>query len=75
MGQPIEDVGPAGGDKGKGGKYVLLPPGYDGEKTKAQLEAEGYLVYITDSIDNSFAFRPRLYNGATDADAAEYAQQ
>ena len=27
----IEDVGPAGPDKGKGGKYLVLPPGYDGE--------------------------------------------
>lgn len=25
----IEDVGPAGVDKGKGGKYLILPPGYD----------------------------------------------
>ena len=24
----IEDVGPAGVDKGKGGKYLILPPGY-----------------------------------------------
>jgi hypothetical protein len=24
----IEDVGPAGADKGKGGKYLILPPGY-----------------------------------------------
>jgi hypothetical protein len=24
----LEDVGPAGVDKGKGGKYVILPPGY-----------------------------------------------
>jgi hypothetical protein len=24
----IEDVGPAGFDKGKGGKYLILPPGY-----------------------------------------------
>nr|WP_246091654.1 DUF1254 domain-containing protein [Rhizobium smilacinae] len=27
---PLEDVGPAGADQGKGGKYVVLPPGYDG---------------------------------------------
>src|SRR5580658_992474 len=33
----IEDVGPAGLDKGKGGKYLLLPPGY-----KEKLP-EGYL--------------------------------
>jgi hypothetical protein len=27
----IEDVGPAGPDKGQGGKYLVLPPGYQGE--------------------------------------------
>ena len=26
----LEDVGPAGVDKGKGGKYLILPPGYNG---------------------------------------------
>jgi hypothetical protein len=26
----LEDVGPAGVDKGKGGKYLILPPGHDG---------------------------------------------
>ncbi|MET0507769.1 MAG: DUF1254 domain-containing protein, partial [Burkholderiaceae bacterium] len=25
---PLEDVGPAGVDKGRGGKYVILPPGH-----------------------------------------------
>ena len=25
---PLEDVGPAGADKGKGGKYLFLPPGH-----------------------------------------------
>ena len=25
---PLEDVGYAGVDKGKGGKYLILPPGY-----------------------------------------------
>src|ERR1043165_930795 len=27
---PLEDVGPAGVDKGKGGKYLILPPGHRG---------------------------------------------
>ena len=72
---PIEDVGPAGADKGKGGKYLLLPPGYDGEKSKQDLEKEEYLVYETDTYQYGFSFRPRLYNGATDTDAAEYAKQ
>ena len=28
----IEDIGPGGVDKGKGGKYAILPPGYDRSK-------------------------------------------
>lgn len=28
---PVADVGPEGEDKGKGGKYLLLPPGYRGK--------------------------------------------
>ena len=34
----LEDVGPAGADKGKGGKYLILPPDY---KDKVP---EGYIV-------------------------------
>ena len=34
----LEDVGPAGVDKGKGGKYLILPPGY---KDKAP---DGYIA-------------------------------
>lgn len=71
---PIEDVGPDGADEGKGGKYLLLPPGYEGAKSKGELEEEGYIVRETDTYQYGFSFRPRLYNGATDADAAEYAQ-
>lgn len=35
---PLEDVGPAGADKGQGGKYLILPPGY------AEKVPDGYLV-------------------------------
>jgi hypothetical protein len=28
---PLEDVGPGGLDKGQGGRYVILPPGFAGE--------------------------------------------
>jgi len=73
--QPIDDVGPSGKDEGRGGKYLLLPPGYDGEKSKADLEEEGYFVYETDTYQYGFSFRPRLYNGATDKDAGDYAMQ
>jgi hypothetical protein len=34
----LADVGPAGMDKGKGGKYLILPPGYKGQAP------EGYIV-------------------------------
>ncbi|WP_209883614.1 DUF1254 domain-containing protein [Rhizobium leguminosarum] len=27
----LEDAGPSGADKGKGGKYLILPPGYQGK--------------------------------------------
>ncbi|MCR9087851.1 MAG: DUF1214 domain-containing protein [Rhodobacteraceae bacterium] len=70
---PIADVGPDGFDEGKGGKYLLLPPGYD-EKSIEELEAAGYFPFETDTLEYGFSFRPRLYNGATDQDAAEYAQ-
>ena len=36
---PIADVGPTGDDKGKGAKYLFLPPGYKGAIP------EGYLVH------------------------------
>ena len=35
----ITDLGNAGPDKGKGGKYLLLPPGYEGKKP------DGYFVF------------------------------
>ena len=35
---PLEDFGPAGADRGEGGKYLVLPPGYDAEVP------EGYIV-------------------------------
>ncbi len=72
--QPIADVGPSGFDEGKGGKYVMIPPGYEGEMSIEDMAAAGYLPFETDTYEYGFSFRPRLYNGATDADAAEYAQ-
>ncbi len=65
--QPLEDIGPAGVDKGKGGKYLILTADYKGDIPK------GYIPVKSDTTELGFAFRPRLYNGATDLDAAEYA--
>lgn len=66
---PIADVGPSGDDKGKGGKYLILPPGYDGE-----VPEQGYIVYQADTYGVHFAFRPIAKNGGTSDDQAAYAQ-
>ncbi len=67
--QPVEDVGPPGADKGKGGKYLLVPEGYQGKLPKS-----GYIIRTLDSNEVGFAFRPLLINGATHSDAADYAK-
>jgi len=43
----LEDVGPAGVDKGKGGKYLITPPGY---KDKVP---DGYIASLTMSAVSS----------------------
>lgn len=57
----IEDVGPAGVDKGKGGKYVILPPGYK-DKVPA-----GYIP-MPSSVYTGFVI---LRSNLTDASAAD----
>ncbi|MGZ2426201.1 DUF1254 domain-containing protein [Rhizobium laguerreae] len=37
--RPVVEVGPFGPDKGKGGKFLLLPPGYDGPVPDGYLAA------------------------------------
>ena len=65
---PIADVGPPGDDKGRGGKYLFLPPGYEGDIP------DGYFVYRPLTYGVHFAFRPVTRNGGTPEDAAAYAQ-
>lgn len=65
---PIADVGPPGDDKGQGGKYLFLPPGYAGDVP------QGYLVYRPATYGVHFAFRPVARNGGTHEDQAAYAQ-
>lgn len=42
----IADMGNAGPDQGRGGKYLLLPPGYEGETP------EGYFVFRSSTFRN-----------------------
>lgn len=65
---PITDVGEAGPDAGKGGKYLFIPPGYSGEVP------DGYFVFRPWCNTVHFAFRPVAKNGGTVEDQVEYAR-
>ena len=65
----IADVGPIGVDKGKGGKYLLLPPHYQGDIPK------GYYVLKSPSYRVYFAFRSVKAPQATMADAYAYSKK
>jgi len=66
---PIADIGPAGADEGKGGRYLFLPPGYKGNipANMIPVKLDQYGVYI--------ALRCIPIGGATFAEAAEYSKQ
>ena len=55
----VGDLGNAGPDKGKGGKFLLLPPGYTGEVP------EGYFVMRSKTFGNVFFWRGFVENGST----------
>jgi hypothetical protein len=63
---PLEDVGPAGVDKGKGGKYLILPPGYKDKIPR------GYIVLRSDTYEDYALLRSILKSGS-DADIAQAA--
>ncbi len=62
----ITDIGNAGPDKGKGGKYLLLPPGYDGEVP------EGYFVFECPTYRNWIMVRGFVENTGAGDDAIAY---
>src|ERR1700730_4349969 len=61
---PLEDVGPAGVDKGKGGKYLILPPGY------AAAAPDGYIALPSLNYQGYALLRSILQSGS-DADVAK----
>ena len=64
----LADVGPSGLDKGAGGKYLLLPPGY------SQPVPGGYFPIPSSGYRVGLAFRSVPAPGATDADAYAYSK-
>jgi hypothetical protein len=59
----LEDVGPAGVDQGKGGKYLILPPGYNDKGP------DGYIPLPSDTFQNYSLLRSIL-KSTGDADVA-----
>jgi hypothetical protein len=68
----IEDVGPDGMDRGKGGKYLILPPGYDLAKVP-----EGYLPMPSDTCQGYSLLRSVIKGGSVDdvARAVDYGKR
>ncbi|MGB9435986.1 MAG: DUF1254 domain-containing protein [Candidatus Acidiferrum sp.] len=55
----VGDIGNAGPDRGKGGKFLLLPPDYKGDVP------EGYFVFRSKTYGNVFCWRGFVQNGST----------
>ncbi len=63
----VIDMGGPGPDQGKGGKYLILPPGYEGD-----VPEEGYFVATSTSYINWVILRGFLVDGKPDAAAQMY---
>ena len=61
---PLEDVGPAGADGGKGGRYVILPPGY------AETVPDGFIV-LPSLTWTGYALLRSILRSGSDADIAK----
>jgi hypothetical protein len=60
----LEDVGPAGVDKGKGGKYLILPPDYKGDVPA------GYIA-LPSMTYQGYALLRSIVKSSSDADIAK----
>ncbi|TBX80581.1 DUF1254 domain-containing protein [Rhizobium laguerreae] len=67
----LEDAGPSGADHGKGGKYLVLPPGY---KDKIP---DGYIALQSDTFGGYALLRSNLasHSDADIAKSVEYAKR
>ena len=65
----VVDMGTPGPDKGQGGKYLILPPGYKGE------EPDGYFIARSPSYNNLLVLRGFLVDGKPDTAAKMFSEQ
>jgi hypothetical protein len=68
---PLEDAGLLGADKGQGGKYLILPPGY------ADKAPDGYIALQSDTFGGYMLFRSNLksHNNPDVARSIEYGKR
>ncbi|WP_249142957.1 DUF1254 domain-containing protein [Bradyrhizobium liaoningense] len=68
---PLEDVGPEGADRGQGGKYVILPPGF------RDAAPAGYIALQSDTFSGFALLRANLasHSDADIAKSAAYGRQ
>lgn len=66
---PVADIGPTGTDGGRGGRYLFLPPEYEGAVP------DGYLPVALELFEVYIALRSIPLGDATFAEAAEYSKQ
>jgi hypothetical protein len=57
----ISDIGPFGPDKGQGGKYLIIPPGYDKEVP------QGYFIVKSKTFRVWVFMRASIANGLENA--------
>ena len=60
--RPQGDLGRPGPDRGEGGKYLLVPPGYEGE-----IPSEGYYIEPCATKNVFWLLRAFVYDGDTEA--------
>jgi hypothetical protein len=65
----VIDLGAPGPDAGKGGKYLILPPGYKAEMPKDKKDGGEYFVAQSTSYVNWVPLRAFLVDGKPDAAA------
>ncbi len=63
----VVDMGGPGPDQGKGGKYLIVPPGYTGELPKDVKDGGEYFVAHSPSYSNWLILRGFLVAGKPDA--------
>ena len=74
----VTDMGAPGPDRGKGGKYLILPPDYTGGLNppvggmEAEVNGEKYFVSKSTSYVNWLILRGFLVDGKTDAAVASF---